>query len=273
MENPFLFMQDRIRSSMHFAALKQMLRPLQEHFSVNYFWYYKITSIGNYTFIGTHQKWVDHIFESQNLLAFPFIKNPRNYASGICMMNKGNTGEYNKILNNAAENFSIYFQFQIIEKNENAVSACGFAAEHDSPKITNRLLNELSLLQSFIGYFREKNANLLEFADMHSVNLLEYFDISFDANNNDIFTNNSRDKLVNLLFPSIAQAGLTKREKEILPYITGGYPASYIAHKLYLSRRTIENHIANIKHKLACETKSELMKTASQFNKIYNNKF
>lgn len=52
---------------------------------------------------------------------------------------------------------------------------------------------------------------------------------------------------------------LSKRELECLFFLLRGKTAAQIADILFLSKRTVENHLANIKTKLGCNKKSELI--------------
>lgn len=264
MENSFMLMQDRIRSSQHFAAMKRTIRPLQDYFLVNHFWYYRITKSDDYTFIGTHSRWIDHVFTSGKLLDFPCINISHDYNNSIYIMNQGHTRAYQEILKSASEQFSIFFQFQLMEINNEGISAFGFATESNSSEVVNRLFNELGLLRSFIKYFQDENAQLLAFADSESVNLArpQYDEAQIDSRVA------QREALQKLLWPMAPHTRLTKRENEILPFIAKGFPASYIAEELCLSKRTVENHWASIKHKLGCESKTKLIQAAQAYNCI-----
>ncbi|MFN3234583.1 MAG: LuxR C-terminal-related transcriptional regulator [Gammaproteobacteria bacterium] len=57
---------------------------------------------------------------------------------------------------------------------------------------------------------------------------------------------------------------LTKREMECFYYILRGYTAKSIATKLNLSVRTVECHLNNVKSKLGCRCKSELIDFAEE---------
>jgi DNA-binding CsgD family transcriptional regulator len=52
---------------------------------------------------------------------------------------------------------------------------------------------------------------------------------------------------------------LTKRESECLYYLARGKTAQEIADMIFISRRTVEKHIENIKYKFNCKTKSQLI--------------
>lgn len=56
--------------------------------------------------------------------------------------------------------------------------------------------------------------------------------------------------------------GLSPREVEILRLIALGHTSAEIAHRLHLSRRTVETHRAHIHQKLAMRTRAELVQYA-----------
>ena len=55
---------------------------------------------------------------------------------------------------------------------------------------------------------------------------------------------------------------LTPREQEVLPLLALGHTNAEIAEQLFLSRRTIETHRANIQRKLDLSTRAELTRYA-----------
>ncbi|WP_119344080.1 response regulator transcription factor [Facilibium subflavum] len=57
----------------------------------------------------------------------------------------------------------------------------------------------------------------------------------------------------------IVYAGLSKRQHQIARMLILGASAKEIALKLSLSYRTVETHINNIKQKLNCHKRSELI--------------
>lgn len=53
--------------------------------------------------------------------------------------------------------------------------------------------------------------------------------------------------------------GLTKREREILPYLAQGYSLPYIRNELYISQSTIDTHVRHIYKKMGIHSKEELI--------------
>ena len=55
---------------------------------------------------------------------------------------------------------------------------------------------------------------------------------------------------------------LSKRENEVLFYMLRGGTASQIASRLFISKRTVERHFENIKLKMACQSKPDVIEKA-----------
>jgi DNA-binding NarL/FixJ family response regulator len=61
-----------------------------------------------------------------------------------------------------------------------------------------------------------------------------------------------------------AEPGLTARETEVLKLVAKGYTYKEIADKLFLSTKTVQNHVQNILTKLRLHKRYELMRYAIQ---------
>lgn len=61
---------------------------------------------------------------------------------------------------------------------------------------------------------------------------------------------------------------LTSREQEVFRYLAEGFNTREISQKLYISRKTVENHRFNIMHKLNLASKVELVKYAAEVGVI-----
>lgn len=55
---------------------------------------------------------------------------------------------------------------------------------------------------------------------------------------------------------------LSEREREVLQYVAKGYPYKEIGEKLFISPKTVENHVRNIMGKLHLNRKQELIRYA-----------
>ena len=61
-----------------------------------------------------------------------------------------------------------------------------------------------------------------------------------------------------------SEPGLTARENEILRYVATGYTYPEIGKKLFISTKTVQNHVQNILTKLQLRKRYELMRYAIQ---------
>lgn len=68
--------------------------------------------------------------------------------------------------------------------------------------------------------------------------------------------------------PLLGERILTARETEVLCYVARGETDKEIAGKLFLSRRTVSNHVSNILSKLAVTNRREAVKTAFRLGLI-----
>ena len=57
---------------------------------------------------------------------------------------------------------------------------------------------------------------------------------------------------------------MTAREFEVLTLLADGLSNSEIAHRLYMSPRTVERHVANLTTKSGLRTRSELIAFAAR---------
>ena len=61
-----------------------------------------------------------------------------------------------------------------------------------------------------------------------------------------------------------SEPGLTPRENEIIRYVAKGYTYREIGQKLFISTKTVQNHVQNILTKLQLRKRYELMRYAIQ---------
>lgn len=52
---------------------------------------------------------------------------------------------------------------------------------------------------------------------------------------------------------------LTEREEEVVKWLSKGFTHKEVADKLFISKRTVDTHVAHIMEKLGCSTKAEII--------------
>ena len=111
-----------------------------------------------------------------------------------------------------------------------------------SQELLSRLINDI---EHFANYDLNKDNSLLEFVESSS-NSLPVVKNQKQTNSSDLLK--ARKTL-----------GLSKRESECAYYLTRGMTMKLVAKAMGLSPRTVEFYIENMKDKLCCNTKPDLI--------------
>ena len=263
----FIEMLKKVTSSKYYDQMIRFIKPLQDYFGINHFWYYHISCKGLYCYVGSHTPWNEYCFENQLLDYFPCLKHPDKQSSGIHLMKPSLSGKNNIVLQTAWEKFGINFTLNLSQKTDTGIEAFGFATQSNHLLLEEKMLNELPLIYQFLTTFKKEQQKLLYLLCDNQVDIASYLGPQiFLSEPNEPFFGNKEIFLKKMgLAPSF---NLTPREKEILRYTAKGYSAPYIATTLSLSKRTVENYIATMKSNLFCHSKIELIKKAEELSAI-----
>jgi DNA-binding CsgD family transcriptional regulator len=159
---------------------------------------------------------------------------------------------------------------------------CKIAEEHDVYVAQNESLIACDRPLSILGYFcyanddwkvifgkkyllKDQNGKILalvsHFNDITNHNLIDLSKL-LDININKNFVKVSRKQVSYVLGDSYSKIPLSKRQSECMFFMLRGKTAKDIAKILRLSPRTVEEYIEQIKFKLKCTTKSDLIEKA-----------
>ncbi|CCB86696.1 putative uncharacterized protein [Parachlamydia acanthamoebae UV-7] len=265
--NSYNEMLRKITSSPYHNKMLQFAAPLNDHLGINHFWYYRITFSGHYSYIGTNSAWNEFCFENQMNSHFPCLRHPKTLKSGISLMKASEDPSYQNVLKTAWEKFNINFNINLQKITPEGIEAFGFATRFNDLKAEERLINDLPVLRNFIKIFKEKNEKLISMLSEYQIHLPSKFGPKFYEQPKTIAFPTQHQLFMQKIGGQPAFS-LTPREKDILKFVSNGYPASYIAEQLQLSQRTVENYIATIKCKLSCSSKVELIQEAQKITSI-----
>lgn len=224
--NPFLKMMERIQSSNHYDRVVQFTKPLYDNFGINHFWYYRISSSGTYSYVGTNASWNEYSFGHSLFMHFPCLRHPTALRRGITLMKAGSNTKYEEVLKTGWEKFRINFHLNILENCPEGVEAFGFGSRFNDPEAEERLLNELSLLRYFIKEFRQKHMKLFSLLEESSIDLSSSMGAIFHERPRGIVLPFERSLFLRQLGCS-SFFELTPKEKSILKLLASGFPASY----------------------------------------------
>lgn len=241
--------------------IQKFCAPLKEHFGVNYFWYYKITSKGRYHCFGSHIEWMEHYYEERLHKANPFLRHPSNYCSGVSLIRKVDNSPFQESLNRGFKLFNVNLSLVLLERHPDFVEGYGFGTSLDSQTAEEMYLAELPLLNLFSKQFRKEFESLIDLDEE------AYVDLTSEPDFHKTPPLPKPNKVEDFL-RKIGYFDLSGREREILFLISKGYSARQAADHLMLSSRTVEHYIENIKNKLNCFSKRELVQAAQEISSL-----
>ncbi len=248
-------------STVEYNKLQRFVRPMCEYFNISQFYYCKVQGYGKQGFfssVETNLDWREYVFNNTALMkSSPALRHPDTRKSELVLFNASDCDAC-KTLDIAWNKFNIHFAVNIQRKSLNAVESFGLGLNTKHRKAEQHILNHLPLLNKFIDCFFIENSNLIRIAEENQVEISSIIGTDFYKEIPDLSDETSKKNLLKQLGLNSLNL-LTKREIDMLKYLAYGYPASYIAIKTHLSKRTVENYIASIKCKLGCDSKVSLI--------------
>ena len=236
--------------------LIKLAAPLVNHLGVTHFYHYIFMHDGHYAALGLNQAWQEHLSACDETKKYiPFFYLNRKTHNGMLFNQAVASKDWHNLTAFAEKNFNINLGLQITQTIDCGMEGFGFALKTNDFAHHMALLNELPLLKLFISEYKKKiNASILK---DNLVDLRAEFELCTKPNQKTV--SSTRELILKEM--KIAESVMfSKREQEVIQQLLKGCPTSAeIAEHLYISTRTVEDHIVNIKDKLDCYTKSQLI--------------
>lgn len=237
--------------------IRESMLPLQQ-LGITYIAVQNVTNTGYWSIISSNPAWIEYSAGNELYLYDPSLINPEHYNAGICFANSHDHDDFRNIFCKHSEGvWDLGNTLVIIEKNLTECEFTFIATSVKNKKIINTYLARLGYLKKFNRYFKKENATLLKQATKYKVDLKKinpsYFntdnviDVASDLNEIHDLNNNPLSNLLSI------------RERECVMAFLNGNTAKETAATLGISYRTIEEHFTNIKKKLGCKSKREIL--------------
>lgn len=234
--------------------IKATTRPLHDHFGIDYFTYHKIDTNGNYTVLVDRPDWAEHYVENKLYLIDPYLRNMEVFKTGRDLIP---TEQLEDVLQND-------LGVILIEKSAQAVEFFGFTGKKQSSALQNLFCNHTQILKSFGKHFTQKMQPLLRKMEEEASSLADLKGEAFY----------SKESPPPCFLPYLEDLGidcsllnkLSPRERECLKHLKK--TSKETSQLLNLSPRTVEFYLENIKNKLGCFTKQELLSKIAPFEEI-----
>jgi len=251
-------------------------RPLIDFLPVKHFFYQCVNKNGRYNFFGTHVDIMSYYFDNDMHLANPFITQFNQTKSGLYLIDSIGNRKYQETRQAVENAYKVKHCLSLTENDGHMCHQYGFYISSYRDEAASVLINHMSLLKSFVEYFKAEMGKVILEMHAHPVDLKKELGDAFGKTvpeMPDILFEQS--KLIQFL-EQIATNGalvprtkLTKREIECIMQLLSGKNIPEIAKALYLSKRTIEHRLENIRAKFDCKTKSELLQRLHKMRAVF----
>ena len=251
-------------------VVAKICEPLFNNFGLTVFVYSHFLSDGTYLDICTHTQWQTHYL--QKFASKSFVK---DYIKRISETDTKYILWDNRPDIPREENFSqfildscsldIWHGFSIYKKHDNSLEAWHFATTKENYEVINFYLNRLDLLYHFILYFKDQAGKIIDIVDSQKRIYLEdksSLDSAKEDGQGIAKIQNFIDQTVIKRFPLTTERGvvfISKREAECVRHLSSSKTVKEIAKAMDLSPRTVESYLNNIKNKLNCSSKLEII--------------
>ncbi len=253
------------------TPIRETCSILLDYFNISKFYYTKILNSGELFVFDSSLEYVERWDTLDTLMEYPFFCHPRYQQSGAQII--GGTDDLGDMqmtrTQNCMSEFGLNAWVRIAHKTAYSVEEFGFQSSCFTPKQSLFLFNQLPQLNLLTRYFRDNNKALFSSLAEMPINLPELIGKNFYKNKIQLSDPNFIAKQNFLKRLSInPNPELSEHEIETIKLMLDGYSASQIALKLYRSKRTIEHRIENIKAKLQCNSKQELIQKAQELERF-----
>lgn len=263
-------------SRKYYHKLKKIIEPLTLFCGVDRFWRNAHEINGGYSLIGNYPPTAEVFFEQDLFKGHPYFRHPNFFRSGFVIPGLYKTQEYETTQGKLQTKGDCYHVFLCIRKHGKGFIEYGFATSQLRPGFESIYLNQLRSFKKFIDYFETEGEKIIKESSAYQINIAEI--IGDQYHKPPAIAGETIVPKKELHFLAAIEANperkksilsLTKSERlTVGEYLTGG-TAKQIAQKLFISPRTVEKHLENIKQKLGVTTRSELFDILIPYHELF----
>jgi LuxR family transcriptional regulator, quorum-sensing system regulator SolR len=242
-------------SEKHFSItstqdVEQIIQPIKK-LGINFFSYLRIYPEGTFTVLINQAKWHKHFsgLELPGSLSFSDLK------TGIYLWQDIS---HPQVVTDARNYFNIDNLIDFVYSDKNYIESFSFGTPKTQQAMLSFYFNNLDILQRFIDYFKTQSFDLFKQADKERLLFPTHMTTNTNFNAPD-FSENQRIDLLMSIRAIKKHHHLTEKELCCLKHLAYGKSIKEIASILNNSPRTIETHLSNIKAKIGCFSKSQML--------------
>ena len=247
--------QELIRQSMikPLPAIERLCQPLKDYLRIVNFGVMRFYEDGRFLHIGNCPDLCEFFYENKCYVTHPYFRRPSLFEAGSALIPIA-VGDC--LRKKSKDLFKTDQMCIILKKSEDYSEVSIFGPQNLAKEDCNILLNRLHLLDKFAIYFRREASHLIQESLEVGVNIKDILKEQFDVTDPNIplYRNDlKKQAFLKTILP------LTPREHACLTLFKTGHSAQATGAKLKISQRTVETHFENIKEKLGCRSKWDLL--------------
>lgn len=237
----------------HSRTIKTICAPFCEYLDISLFGYFRINSDGMFGALSNYPENLDYFSQENMHLNYPYLIHPSLLRSGYVFTSIGGNAQDSEKL---FERFQMYHLLINIKHLGQDLEGFVFASKGRSTECTMALYPKLEMMNKFIKHFKREAKSLLGKMMRDGINLKAAKGKAFFQVDPKLPLSNTDPEALKFLK---ALAPLSAREHQCLELFKQGNSAQSTAAILGLSQRTVEHYFDNIKNKLGCKSKWELL--------------
>lgn len=247
--------------------LQKICAPL-EALGISTFWYDTMSTDGYFSCLGNQGPQGEFFADSGLFKGHPGFRHPDLATYSVEFPDRlyGIDQKYEDTQGQIRKKYGNDHTLFIRERQVNILHVYGFQSKVENFSMTSVYVNHLPLLKKFIEYFKKEAADLIKKSHEDKVLIapacgadffrkLETDKTALSKKQIDMFLRQIEDEPPSL----VTLESFTQRERDCIQGLLAGLSAREMADRLGLSPRTTEHHIENIKNKIGCSKKSELI--------------
>lgn len=262
-------MERTYKSFLKFTTdVDQICEPLKK-LGVTYISYMKNFKNNKQIYLSNSSDWIKCYYDNALYKSSLFNGDPTIYSSGYYLWPPYSKKE---VFSYGRDEFNSDNGITVIEKQKDFCEFFFFSGDTDNVGLTNLFINNIDLLKRFTIYFKDKANKILISVEKNKITITDHYndwvacDKEFSSINNatskyyrDLFIDTTTIKKYPLIMEKKEIVTLSAREIDCAIGLLEGKTSKEIANKLRVSTRSIEAYLENLKSKLNCYKKSELI--------------
>jgi DNA-binding CsgD family transcriptional regulator len=257
---------------MQTGLINDICKPLFREGDLTNYVFVEINGDGDFTYLNTDSNYFNEILNI-NSIEFLTEKFINEYISKGYHLQASHSEYINRLFEGGIakinERFNLgnfLFVVNVIKRNKNSlVQINRFGSDVDNRQVNNFYINRLSRIKEFTYYFPHRMESFLR-----KIDKFIYCNDRVDVNDriqkiNKCQTNVDEEQAIKATIKTKNHIEgrktiiITSKERKIIKLSLDGLTAEAIGKKMYMSRRTVEKYISDLKDKLECKSKMHII--------------